>query len=45
MLVAADTYRAAAVEQLEIWSKKVGVKLISNKLSNDSASIVFDGIK
>ena len=45
LLVAADTYRAAAVEQLEIWSNKVGVRLISNKLSNDSASIVFDGIK
>ena len=45
MLVAADTFRAAAVEQLKIWSEKVGVKLISNTSSRDSASIVFDGIQ
>ena len=30
-LVAADTYRAAAVEQLKIWSKRVGCKLICNE--------------
>ena len=45
MLVAADTFRAAAVDQLKVWSEKVGVKLISNISSNDSASIVFDGIQ
>ena len=45
MLVAADTFRAAAVDQLKVWSETVGVKLISNISSNDSASIVFDGIQ
>ena len=45
MLVAADTFRAAAEQQLSIWSQKAGVKLISNTSSNDAASIVFDGIQ
>jgi len=45
MLIAADTFRAAAVEQLKIWSENVGVKLISNTSSNDAASIAYDGIQ
>lgn len=44
MLVGADTYRAAAVEQLKMWSKKIDVKFVSNDLTNDPASIVFDAI-
>ena len=43
-LVGADTYRAAAVEQLGIWSKKLNVRYISNSTTNDPASIVYDGI-
>ena len=43
-LVGADTYRAAAVEQLRIWSKKLNVRYISNSATNDPASIVYDGI-
>jgi len=43
-LVGADTYRAAAVEQLRIWSEKLNVRYISNSATNDPASIVYDGI-
>ncbi len=44
LLVAADTYRAAAVEQLERWSDKINVDIISNPNSKDPASIAFDGV-
>ena len=44
-LVAADTYRAAAVEQLKIWSKRVGCKLICNEKTSEPASVVFNGLE
>ena len=44
LLVAADTYRAAAVEQLELWAKKINVNCISNLNTSDPASIAYDGI-
>ena len=44
MLVGADTYRAAAINQLKIWAKKIDVRFISNESTKDPASIVFDGI-
>jgi len=44
-LVGADTFRAAAVEQLRLWAEKINVKYISNPNTKDPASIVFDGIK
>ena len=44
-LVAADTYRAAAVEQLKIWSEKVGCRFIFNENSTDPASVVFNGLE
>lgn len=44
MLVGADTYRAAAVEQLKMWSKKLNVKFVSNELTKDPASIVYDAV-
>jgi len=44
-LVAADTYRAAAVEQLRIWSKRVGCKLICNENTSEPASVVFNGLE
>ena len=43
-LVGADTYRAAAVEQLKIWADRLSVKYISNASTKDPASIVYDGI-
>ncbi len=44
MLIAADTYRAAAVEQLEAWSKRLGVYLMANTSTKDPAAVAFDGI-
>ena len=44
MLVGADTYRAAAVKQLSLSSKKLGVKFISNEFTKDPASIVYDAL-
>ena len=41
-LGAADTFRAAAVEQLVIWGKRVGVPVIKQKMGSDPASVAFD---
>ena len=41
-LGAADTFRAAAVEQLEIWSKRVDVPIVKQKMGSDPASVAFD---
>ncbi|MGL5980732.1 MAG: signal recognition particle-docking protein FtsY [Phocaeicola sp.] len=41
-LGAADTFRAAAVEQLEIWGTRVGVPVIKQKMGSDPASVAFD---
>ena len=44
MLVAADTFRAAAVEQLEIWGERVGAAVIKQRTGADPAAVVFDGL-
>ncbi|MDO5717171.1 MAG: signal recognition particle-docking protein FtsY [Tissierellia bacterium] len=44
MLVAADTFRAAAIEQLEVWGKRAGVHVVSQKEGADPAAVVFDGL-
>ena len=44
VLAAADTFRAAAVEQLEIWSNRAGVELVKKPEGTDPASVVFDAI-
>lgn len=41
-LGAADTFRAAAVEQLDIWGARVGVPVIKQKMGSDPASVAFD---
>ena len=43
-LVAADTYRAAAVEQLKIWSIRAGVKLVCNENAKEPSAVLFDGL-
>lgn len=43
-LVAADTYRAAAVQQLRIWSERLKCKLICNESSADPSAVLFDGL-
>ena len=42
LLAAADTYRAAAVDQLEIWKDRVGVDIIKNKEGTDPAAVAYD---
>jgi fused signal recognition particle receptor len=44
MLVAADTFRAAAVEQLEVWGQRVGAPVIKQKTNADPAAVVFDAM-
>jgi len=44
MLVAADTFRAAATEQLRIWGDRVGVEVISQRRGADPAAVVFDAL-
>ena len=44
-LGAADTFRAAAVEQLVIWGERVGVPVIKQKMGSDPASVAFDTLK
>ena len=44
VLGAADTFRAAAIEQLEIWAKRSGVEMIKQKPGADPASVVFDAV-
>lgn len=44
LLVAGDTFRAAAVEQLEEWGKRIGVEVIKQKEGADPAAVVFDAI-
>jgi fused signal recognition particle receptor len=45
LLGAADTFRAAAVEQLEIWSQRAGVPLVKQKMGADPASVAYDTVK
>jgi fused signal recognition particle receptor len=44
MLAAADTFRAAAIDQLQIWADRVGVELIKHKEGSDPGAVVFDAI-
>lgn len=45
LLAAADTFRAAAIEQLEIWSERAGCKVIKHQNGADPSAVVFDSIK
>lgn len=42
---AADTFRAAAIDQLSVWADRVGVPLIRQKMGSDPASVAFDTVK
>ncbi len=44
ILAAADTFRAAAVEQLTIWSERTGVPIVKQMMGSDPASVAFDAI-
>jgi fused signal recognition particle receptor len=45
LLAAADTFRAAAIEQLETWGRRVGVEVIRQAPGSDPAAVVFDALK
>lgn len=45
LLVAGDTFRAAAAEQLEIWGHRAGVDVIRHKEGSDPSAVIFDGCK
>jgi fused signal recognition particle receptor len=45
VLAAADTFRAAAVEQLQTWGKRIGIEVISGRENSDPASVAFDAIE
>lgn len=45
LLVAADTFRAAAIDQLAIWAERVGVDIIKHQEGSDPAAVAFDGIQ
>ncbi len=42
MLAAGDTFRAAAIEQLQTWGQRIGVPVVANKPGSDPAAVVFD---
>lgn len=44
LLGAADTFRAAAVDQLNIWSERVGVDIVKKEMGSDPASVAFDSV-
>ncbi len=45
LLVAADTFRAAAIEQLKIWGQRNGVDVISHQMGSDPSAVIYDGIQ
>ena len=45
LLVAADTFRAAAVEQLDVWGQRVGVDIVKHRPGADPSAVVFDGMQ
>ena len=45
LLAAADTFRAAAIDQLEIWSERAGVEIVKHQEGSDPSAVVFDAIK
>ena len=45
LLAAADTFRAAAIDQLDIWSKRAGVDIVKHQEGSDPAAVVFDAVR
>ncbi|MFT4113616.1 signal recognition particle-docking protein FtsY [Silvibacterium sp.] len=45
LLCAADTFRAAAIEQLEVWSQRSGVEMIRSKQGGDPSAVLFDALQ
>lgn len=45
LLVAGDTFRAAAIEQLEVWGERAGAQVVKHRPGADPSAVVFDGIR
>ncbi|WP_284139922.1 MULTISPECIES: signal recognition particle-docking protein FtsY [unclassified Virgibacillus] len=45
ILAAGDTFRAGAIEQLEVWGERAGVEVVKQREGSDPAAVIFDGIK
>jgi len=45
LLVAGDTFRAAAIEQLEVWAKRIGVAIIGQEYGSDPSSVIFNAMQ
>lgn len=45
LIAAADTFRAAAIEQVEIWAQRAGVGIVKHKAGADPAAVAFDGVE
>jgi len=45
ILAACDTFRAAAIEQLEVWGEKSGCRVVKQKIGSDPASVAFDSLR
>lgn len=45
VLVAGDTFRAGAIEQLEVWGERIGVDVIKQTAGSDPAAVIYDGVK
>jgi len=45
VVAAADTFRAAAIEQLQTWGERIGVPVVAGKFQGDPASVVFDAVR
>ncbi|MEW9094001.1 MAG: signal recognition particle-docking protein FtsY [Clostridiaceae bacterium] len=45
LMVAGDTFRAAAIDQLEVWSRRAGVDIVKHQEGSDPAAVVYDGIQ
>lgn len=45
VIAAADTFRAAAIEQLQVWADRAGVDIVKHEAGSDPASVIYDGIQ
>lgn len=44
LLVGADTFRAAAVDQLQVWTERLGLPIVAGQMGSDPGAVVYDGI-
>ena len=45
LLVAADTFRAAAVDQIQVWAERLGLPIVAGQMGSDPGAVIYDGIQ